>query len=54
LNADDSKREFPRQAISSRIDAAVTVAMGLKVPLRKTPWHYVSNTLTDIPDRHGR
>ena len=47
LNADDAARSFRAGHIIAD-DAPVTVADGLKVPLRENTWHYVSNHVTDI------
>ena len=47
LNADDAARSFRAGRIIAD-DAPVTVADGLKVPLKENTWHYVSNHVTDI------
>ena len=47
LNADDAARSFRAGHIIAD-DAPVTVADGLKVPLKENTWHYVSNHVTDI------
>jgi threonine dehydratase len=45
--ADDACRSFKAGHIIAD-DAPVTVADGLKVPLKENTWHYVSNFVTDI------
>ena len=45
--ADDACRSFRAGHISAD-DAPVTVADGLKVPLKELTWHFVSNHVTDI------
>ncbi len=45
--ADDAYRSFKAGHIIAD-DAPVTVADGLKVPLKENTWHYVSNHVTDI------
>ncbi len=45
--ADDAYRSFKAGHIIAD-DAPVTVADGLKVPLRDLTWHFVSNHVTDI------
>lgn len=45
--ADDAYRSFKAGHIIAD-DAPVTVADGLKVPLKDNTWHYVSNHVTDI------
>jgi threonine dehydratase len=45
--ADDAYRSFKAGYIIAD-DAPVTVADGLKVPLKENTWHYVSNFVTDI------
>jgi threonine dehydratase len=47
LNADDAARSFRAGHIIAD-DAPVTVADGLKVPLKENTWHYVSNHVTGI------
>ena len=47
LNADDAARSFRAGHIISD-DAPVTVADGLKVPLKDLTWHFVSHHVTDI------
>jgi threonine dehydratase len=47
LNADDAARSFRAGHIIAD-DAPVTVADGLKVPLKENTWHYVSNHVSDI------
>lgn len=47
LNADDAARSFRAGHIIAD-DAPVTVADGLKVPLKENTWHYVCNHVTDI------
>ena len=47
LNADDAARSFRAGHIIAD-DAPVTVADGLKVPLKDLTWHFVSNHVTDI------
>ena len=47
LNADDAARSFRAGHVIAD-DAPVTVADGLKVPLKENTWHYVSNHVTDI------
>lgn len=47
LNADDAARSFKAGHIIAD-DAPVTVADGLKVPLKDLTWHFVSNYVTDI------
>ena len=47
LNADDAARSFKAGHIIAD-DAPVTVADGLKVPLKDLTWHFVSNHVTDI------
>ncbi len=46
-NADDAARSFKAGHIIAD-DAPVTVADGLKVPLKELTWHFVSNHVTDI------
>ncbi|MEM9707573.1 MAG: beta-hydroxyaspartate dehydratase BhcB [Pseudomonadota bacterium] len=46
-NADDAYRSFKAGHIIAD-DAPVTVADGLKVPLKERTWHFVSNHVTDI------
>ncbi|MCF6320513.1 MAG: pyridoxal-phosphate dependent enzyme [Rhizobiaceae bacterium] len=46
-NADDAYRSFKAGHIIAD-DAPVTVADGLKVPLKDLTWHFVSNHVTDI------
>ncbi|MGP1359072.1 threonine ammonia-lyase, partial [Roseicyclus sp.] len=45
--ADDAYRSFKAGHIIAD-DAPVTVADGLKVPLKERTWHFVSNYVTDI------
>ncbi|MBI1416422.1 MAG: pyridoxal-phosphate dependent enzyme [Limimaricola sp.] len=45
--ADDAYRSFKAGHIIAD-DAPVTVADGLKVPLKENTWHYVSNYVSDI------
>ena len=45
--ADDAARSFRAGHIIAD-DAPVTVADGLKVPLKENTWHFVSNHVTDI------
>ena len=45
--ADDAYRSFKAGHIIAD-DASVTVADGLKVPLKDLTWHFVSNFVTDI------
>lgn len=45
--ADDAMRSFKAGHIIAD-DAPVTVADGLKVPLKELTWHFVSNHVTDI------
>lgn len=45
--ADDAYRSFKAGHIIAD-DAPVTVADGLKVPLKENTWHFVSNFVTDI------
>ncbi|MEO1105507.1 MAG: pyridoxal-phosphate dependent enzyme, partial [Pseudomonadota bacterium] len=45
--ADDAYRSFKAGHIIAD-DAPVTVADGLKVPLKENTWHFVSNYVTDI------
>lgn len=45
--ADDAYRSFKAGHIIAD-DAPVTIADGLKVPLKENTWHYVSNHVTDI------
>ncbi len=45
--ADDAYRSFKAGHIIAD-DAPVTVADGLKVPLKENTWHFVSNHVTDI------
>ncbi|MCP5074662.1 MAG: pyridoxal-phosphate dependent enzyme, partial [Rhodobacteraceae bacterium] len=45
--ADDAARSFRAGHIIAD-DAPVTVADGLKVPLKELTWHFVSNYVTDI------
>lgn len=45
--ADDAARSFRAGRIIAD-DAPVTVADGLKVPLKENTWHFVSNFVTDI------
>ena len=45
--ADDAYRSFKAGHIIAD-DAPVTIADGLKVPLKDNTWHYVSNHVTDI------
>ncbi|SMY08288.1 beta-hydroxyaspartate dehydratase BhcB [Flavimaricola marinus] len=45
--ADDAYRSFKAGHIIAD-DAPVTVADGLKVPLKELTWHFVSNHVTDI------
>ncbi len=45
--ADDAARSFKAGHIIAD-DAPVTVADGLKVPLKENTWHFVSNFVTDI------
>lgn len=45
--ADDAYRSFKGGRIIAD-DAPVTVADGLKVPLKENTWHFVSNFVTDI------
>lgn len=47
LNADDAARSFRAGRIIAD-DAPVTVADGLKVPLKELTWHFVRNHVTDI------
>ena len=47
LNADDAARSFRAGKIIAD-DAPVTVADGLKVPLKELTWHFVSNHVVDI------
>jgi threonine dehydratase len=47
LAADDAARSFRAGHIIAD-DAPVTVADGLKVPLKENTWHYVSHHVTDI------
>lgn len=45
--ADDAYRSFKAGHIIAD-DAPVTIADGLKVPLKENTWHFVSNQVTDI------
>lgn len=45
--ADDAARSFRAGHIIAD-DAPVTVADGLKVPLKENTWHFVSNFVTDV------
>lgn len=45
--ADDAYRSFKAGHIIAD-DAPVTIAGGLKVPLKELTWHFVSNHVTDI------
>jgi len=45
--ADDAYRSFKAGEIIAD-DAPVTIADGLKVPLKENTWHFVSNHVTDI------
>ncbi len=45
--ADDAYRSFKAGRIIAD-DAPVTIADGLKVPLKENTWHFVSNHVTDI------
>ena len=45
--ADDAYRSFKAGHIIAD-DAPVTIADGLKVPLKENTWHFVSNHVTDI------
>jgi threonine dehydratase len=45
--ADDAYRSFKAGHIIAD-DAPVTIADGLKVPLKELTWHFVSNNVTDI------
>jgi threonine dehydratase len=45
--ADDAYRSFKAGHIIAD-DAPVTIADGLKVPLKELTWHFVSNYVTDI------
>ena len=45
--ADDAYRSFKAGRIIAD-DAPVTIADGLKVPLKERTWHFVSNYVTDI------
>jgi threonine dehydratase len=45
--ADDAYRSFKAGHIIAD-DAPVTIADGLKVPLKERTWHFVSNHVTDI------
>ncbi|MEM1302734.1 MAG: pyridoxal-phosphate dependent enzyme, partial [Pseudomonadota bacterium] len=45
--ADDAFRSFKAGEIIAD-DAPVTIADGLKVPLKENTWHFVSNHVTDI------
>ena len=45
--ADDAYRSFKAGYIIAD-DAPVTIADGLKVPLKENTWHYVSNFVTDV------
>lgn len=45
--ADDAHRSFKAGRIIAD-DAPVTIADGLKVPLKERTWHFVSNHVTDI------
>ncbi|MEH6359285.1 MAG: beta-hydroxyaspartate dehydratase BhcB [Amylibacter sp.] len=45
--ADDAARSFKAGRIIAD-DAPITVADGLKVPLKELTWHFVSNHVTDI------
>lgn len=47
LNADDAARSFRAGHIIAD-DAPVTVADGLKVPLKELTWHFVNNHVTDV------
>lgn len=47
LNADDAARSFRAGEIIAD-DAPLTVADGLKVPLKDLTWHFVRNHVTDI------
>jgi threonine dehydratase len=47
VQADDAARSFRAGHIIAD-DAPVTVADGLKVPLKERTWHFVSNDVTDI------
>ena len=47
VNADDAARSFRAGHIIAD-DAPVTVADGLKVPLKDLTWHFVQNHVTDI------
>jgi len=46
--ADDAARSFKAGHIIAD-DAPVTVADGLKVPLKDLTWHFVKNFVTDVP-----
>ena len=45
--ADDAARSFQAGKIIAD-DAPITIADGLKVPLRENTWHFVSNFVTDV------
>ena len=45
--ADDAARSFQAGKIITD-DAPITIADGLKVPLRENTWHFVSNFVTDV------
>ena len=47
LQADDAARSFRAGHIIAD-DAPITVADGLKVPLKENTWHFVSNFVSDI------
>jgi threonine dehydratase len=45
--ADDAARSFQAGKIIAD-DAPITIADGLKVPLKENTWHFVSNFVTDV------
>ena len=47
LQADDAARSFRAGKIIAD-DAPITIADGLKVPLKENTWHFVSNFVTDV------
>ena len=47
LQADDAARSFRAGNIIAD-DAPITIADGLKVPLKENTWHFVSNFVTDV------
>jgi threonine dehydratase len=47
VQADDAARSFQAGKIIAD-DAPITIADGLKVPLKENTWHFVSNFVTDV------